>query len=205
MRSAALLLVISSAILLAVPAAGAQEATSPPRVTLIGDSVAASVRYVAAARSYLSRGFDLQLHASVCRRLVARSCRYHGTAPPTALQTIRSEEGSLGKVVVVDVGYNDASRTYRADLDSVMRALVSEGAEKVIWVTLHVSRPDYRATDEIIRAAPSRWPQLTVADWSSVPSRRSWFRKDGIHLTPAGALALAHLLRPLLVEATGSS
>ena len=205
MRSAALLIAISAGILLAVSAAGARTASSQPRVTVIGDSVAASVRYVPAARSYLARGFDLQLQASVCRRLVAPSCRYHGVAPPTALEMIRSEGSSLGRVVVVDVGYNDASRTYRDDLDSVMRALLSGGAERVIWVTLHESRPDYRATDDIIKAAPQRWPELTVADWNAVAGERSWFRKDGIHLTPDGALGLDRLLRPLLVEATGSS
>jgi lysophospholipase L1-like esterase len=35
-----------------------------------------------------------------------------------------------------------------------------------------------------------------IADWDGYSRGRPYFRDDGLHLTPAGAVALARLLRP---------
>ena len=77
----------------------------------------------------------------VCRRLVAPSCTttYDGT-PLTALQAIRHYGTGLGTVLVIDVGYNDTSTTYRGQLNQVMRAALARDVKGVVWVNLKAVR-----------------------------------------------------------------
>ena len=82
-----------------------------PRVTLLGDSIAASFEYVPGAREYLGKGLDFRTDTAVCRRLVAASCAFQGTLPATALDVIRSRGSALGPVVVVSVGYTTGQRS----------------------------------------------------------------------------------------------
>jgi polar amino acid transport system substrate-binding protein len=176
----------------------------PPTMTLIGDSVSAALDYVPKAQKLLGRGLKLRLHADVCRRLVAASCTYQGHTPPTALQTIDADGHALGQVVVIDVGYNDDSSTYKPELDLVMKHLVASGVQTVIWVTLRETRGYYATINGIVRAATKRWPQIVVADWNSYSAGQPWFASgDGLHLNDAGAIGLAKLLRPLVLSALG--
>jgi len=184
-------------LLLAVPAAGAK---SQLRVTFVGDSVPASLDYVPSARAVIRRGMSLTLDLKVCRRLVATSCPYKGKAPTTALQAVRSYGRSLGDVVIVDVGYNEDGRGYTEGIDEVMNAALSQGAKCVVWVTLRETRAVYRPANMAIRSAARRWPQLLVADWNSYSAGKPWFRKDGLHLTPAGADVLAGFLRGYVMQ-----
>jgi hypothetical protein len=110
----------------------------------------------------------------------------------------------LGRIVIVNVGYNDRSDDYAHGLDQVMSALVAAGAQHVIWVTLVEHEGVWAQINEQIRAAPARWPQLTVADWSPVASSQDWFVDDA-HLNWLGAHAYAHFLRPLVLDACGSA
>jgi lysophospholipase L1-like esterase len=193
------LLALTPATTAVVPSAAA--AKTRPRVTLIGDSVAASLNYVPAAVRRLGAGLDLRVDAKVCRRLVAPSCAYQGTAPPTALETIQRAGASLGHTVVINVGYNDAGQFYGRDLDRVMRALRAAKVRSVIWVTLPLSRSVYGTIDYAIRAAARRWHNLSVADWAAASRGRPWFAGDGLHLNATGAMGLAQMLRPLVVSA----
>jgi hypothetical protein len=172
-----------------------------PRVTLIGDSVAASLNYVPTAVRRLGAGLDLHVDAKVCRRLVAPSCSYQGTTPASALQAIQRAGSSLGHTVVINVGYNDGGQFYGRDIDRVMRALRAARVRSVIWVTLPESRSVYGTIDFAIRAAVHRWRNLTVADWGAASRGRPWFAGDGLHLNASGAMGLAQLLRPLVVSA----
>ena len=179
-------------------------AASPPlRVTIVGDSVAASLNYVPSARVLLRPGMTLQLILKVCRRLVIASCPYNGQAPTTALQAVRAYGRSLGDVLVVDVGYNEDGRGYQEGIDMLMHAALAQGAGHVVWVTLRQTRPVYRPANDAIRQAAKRWPQLIVADWNAYSAGKPWFRDDGLHLTPAGADGLASLLRGSVLEAEG--
>jgi lysophospholipase L1-like esterase len=190
---------VAVAALLAASSAHAT-AAAKPRVTVIGDSIMASFDYVPAARRALGRGFDLRANHAVCRRLVAQSCPYNGSTPTTALDIVRAWGRTLGPVVVVNVGYNDWSAVY--DVDRVMRALRAAGVRRVVWVTLREAGGNasvYASTNARIRAADRRWTSLVVADWNAYSSRRPWFRSDGLHLTPTGAMAMSRLLRPLVV------
>ena len=172
-------------------------------VTFVGDSVPASITYVPAAQARLQRGLRVRLDLEVCRRLVQASCRFRGATPTTALQAVRGYGRSLGRVLVVNVGYNEEPQGYGDGIDRVMRSALGQGARGVVWVTLRETRGIYHATNVAIRAAARRWPQLVVADWNAYSSGRLWFGDDGLHLTNAGASGLAAFLRPFVLKAAG--
>jgi hypothetical protein len=196
-RATAVVLVLSA--LLAAAAASAAPSKAP-RVTMIGDSVSAALDYVDAARAYLGRGLDVRFDLDVCRRLVAPSCSYQGVTPATGLQVVLASGRSLGRVVIIDVGYNDSASTYRRDLDRIMRALVAAKVKTVIWVTLRETRSYYHSINVIVRAARVRWPQLVVADWNAASRGHAWFGdSEGLHLNGDGAMGLARLLRPIVL------
>jgi hypothetical protein len=192
-RARTLTLVVAMALVAGLSSANAAPERRP-RVTIIGDSVAASILYTAQAQRYLQHRYDLKLDLAVCRRLVAASCAYQGHTPTTALEAIRERRGHLGRTVAIDVGYSDAASTYKAGLDRVMRALVSEGVRTVVWTTFKETSTSYRLMNGVIRHAKRRWKQLRVADWNAWSAGRPWFAGDGLHLNGAGAIGLAHLL-----------
>ncbi len=201
-----LLLVVLLAALTALgPGAGSAGAV---KLTFIGDSKAAAIEFSRKAKRLLSRGHDVRRDLRVCRRLVAPSCAYPpGVYPRTTLETIRHYDTDLGTVLVVDVGYNDSSTTYRRHLDRVMRAAIDRGVEGVVWVNLSTPRPDYRRINRIIRQARERHPRLYLANWNKYSrGHPGWFSEshgDGIHLDAPGAVALVRLVRryiPLAAE-----
>lgn len=192
-------LVVALAILgLLLAGAAAARPSAEPRVTVIGDSITESLDYVTSARRHLGRGLELRVDATVCRRLVYESCTFQGKTPSTALQVVAAQGRALGPVVVVNVGYNEWTAVY--DVDRMMRALRAAGVRRVVWVTLRATTPNYAATNAKIRKAARRWRSMVVADWEAYSRGRPWFVGDGLHLTPAGALGLARLLRPLVLD-----
>jgi len=198
----ALGLAVAAAVLTCAAGASAQpSAPAKTRVTVIGDSITASFNYVVSAKRYLGKGLDLRSDALVCRRLVAASCSFQGTTPPTVLQVVGAQGHALGPVVVVNVGYNDWAAVY--DVDRVMKALKAAGVKHVIWVTLREAGSNasiYAGSNARIRRADRRWGnRLVVADWNTFSHGKPWFRDDGLHLTTSGALGLARLLRPLVL------
>jgi hypothetical protein len=73
-------------------------------------------------------------------------------------------------------------------------------------VTLRETTSNYARSNARIRAAARRWKKsLVVADWNAYSHAKPWFREDGLHLTSAGAIGLARLLRPLVVAGTAAS
>ena len=170
-------------------------------MTFVGDSVSASITFIPTARRQLERGLTVRLDAEVCRRLVQPSCRHRGTRPTTGLQAVKSYGRSLGKVLVVNVGYNETADGYGAGIDRVLRAALAQGASGVVWVTLRDADGSYRRTNAAIRAATRRWPALVVADWNAHSAGKPWFRRDGLHLSSAGATALASFVRPHVINA----
>ena len=195
-----------AALLGATSATAKPGATPKTRVTIIGDSIAASFSYVAGAKRYLGKGLDLRTDALVCRRLVAASCAFQGTTPATALQVVGAQGHALGSVVVINVGYNDWAAVY--DVDRVMKALKSAGVLHVVWVTLREAGSNasiYAQSNARIRSAGRRHRKnLVIADWNAYSRGKPWFREDGLHLTGSGAFGLAHLLRPLVLAGASS-
>ncbi len=204
--AAALALAVLVAALLGVTSATAKPSAAKTRVTVIGDSIAASFDYVVSARRYLGRGLDLRSDAVVCRRLVATSCSFQGTTPPTVLQVVGAQGHALGPVVVINVGYNDWAAVY--DVDRIMKALKAAGVRHVVWVTLREAgsyASIYAQSNARIRSAGKRWRgRLVIADWNAYSRGKPWFREDGLHLTTSGALGLARLLRPLVLAGASS-
>ncbi len=194
--------ILSSVIVAALLAAGAGQASAAPktRVTVIGDSVQASFSYVPKAVARLGKGYDLKVDALVCRRLISPSCTYNGVTPKTVLTTVQTKGRALGKVVVINVGYNEAAGGY--DINRVMKALRAAGVQQVVWVTLRENRSEYPGINAAIRKAATRWKGFTVADWEAVSSGKPWFGSDGLHLNSSGAMALSGLIRQKVLAVT---
>ena len=184
-----------------VASASPSSATAPLRVTFVGDSVSASILYTPAAQKQLAKSASVRLDLKVCRRLVQPSCAYNGSTPTTALQAVQASGRSLGKVLIVKVGYNESAAGYGKGIDQVMRAALSTGAAGVVWVTLKETRDIYHSTNVEIKQAQKRWPQLIVADWNAYSAGKPWFGSDGLHLSGTGASALATYLRPYVLRA----
>jgi hypothetical protein len=187
--------IVSTCAALALPAAAA----TPPRVTMIADSVGSALLWDPGPFQDFSAGLDVRGDAFGCRKLVVPGCPYApGVNPPSALDVIEQLGTELGPVVVIDVGYNDASDGYSAGIDEVMQALLANGVQRVVWVTLEESEGVWKTINDQIRAAPARWPQLAVADWAPVQADPGWF-KDVVHLNHDGAVAFGEFLRPLVL------
>ena len=137
MRTRALVMLVLALALVLARAAGAgtssaRTSSSALTVTFVGDSVPDAITYVPTARRRLGRGLVLHLDLRVCRRLVQRSCSFQGETPTTALQAVRSYGRALGKVLVVDVGYNEGPIGYGAGIDDVIRAALAQEATGVV-------------------------------------------------------------------------
>ncbi len=201
-----LLVVASLTLAVALTASvTAADAKKPIRVTFVGDSVAASIYYASTAQAQLRRGFKVKLDLRVCRRLVTTGCPYQGSRPTTALEAVHGYGRALGDVLIVKVGYNESAQGYRQGIDQVMRAALAQGAAGVVWVTLRETQDTYRWTNVAIKTAAKRWPHLVVADWNAYSRGKPWFGSDGLHLTAAGATALAAFLRPYVLKAAGTA
>lgn len=183
------------------PSAGGRTA-APPRLTVIADSVAAAVAYDDEARRILTRSASVDFQVAACRRVGQTSCPYKDTVPPTVIDLVPTLAPRLqGATVIVAVGYNDFEQAYAENIDDALNAIEKAGAARVLWVTLRSERPSYSAMNEMIRAASARHPSLVVVDWNAHSrGRDDWFQPDGLHLNNLGAIALARLLRTVLVE-----
>jgi Putative Ig domain len=178
-------------------------AAAPPRVTMIGDSVAASLEYTPTARAILADGVDLRLEMAPCRRVSQASCPYDGARPLTVVDLVPTLGDALGQTVVVAVGYNDYESAYAGDIEDALAALRKAGVARVLWLTLHEARLSYVTMNDAIHAAATRHPELTVVDWQLYSrSHPDWFQPDGIHLQKDGAVAMATLAHNAL-EALG--
>jgi hypothetical protein len=181
----------------APPARSPRPVTLParPTVTLIGDSVADEIAYLASARALVARGVRLKLDVAPCRRLAAESCTVAGYRPQTALELVRSRGRALGQVAVVAVGYNDYENSFVRDAKQVLAALHRTGVQQVLWLTLRANHHPYLTMNDALRTLATTTPWLTVVDWNRYSrSHPDWFKDDGLHLTPAGATAMARLL-----------
>ena len=145
------------------PAAGSAGAV---KLTFIGDSKAAAINYSAKAKRLLSRGHDVRRDLRVCRRLVAPSCAYPpGVYPRTALEAIRHYGTGLGTVLVIDVGYNDSSATYRGHLNQ-RHAGGAEPGREGRRVGEPQGRPHRLRAINRSSSRPAALARLHVANWN---------------------------------------
>lgn len=197
---------VATAIVVGVLAcfgAGAQAADDPPpQVTVIGDSVLTGVLWNEGPLAILQHGLQMRLDIGVCRRLTGVSCPYEGGRVPTLLDVVNTLGPQLGKVVLVEVGYNDDYDTFAQDVEVSINALLQAGVERILWVNLHGFSRQWHDMNDVLDAAARRHRELTVIDWNGYASDHwSWFQGDGIHLVDEGAGAMATLFRSAIDEA----
>lgn len=114
---------------------------------------------------------------------------------PDAIGLLRTRRAEVGDgVVVIDLGNNHVPEegAFADHIDAAMQAL--DGVRRVVWVTLAERWPSRVELNAAIRDAPDRWPNAVVADWAPIAAADPALLDDGLHLTPAGAEALARLI-----------
>ena len=174
---------------------------SAPRVTVISDSILTAVTWSnEPAQALLTDGLDMQIDAAVCRRLNGESCEFDGSHAPTTLSVINSS-GDLGSIVVIVDGYNDLPDNFAGDVELTLDTLRDRAVQHVLWVNLHEVKPEFAAKNAVLRAAAQHHQELRVLDWNSVSaSNLDWYQTDGIHLVPAGGVAIATFIRQAIAE-----
>jgi hypothetical protein len=182
--------------------AGARAADPPPQVTVIGDSVLTGVLWNPEPLSILQHGLQMRLDIGVCRRLSGVSCPYEGGNVPTLLDVVNTLGPQLGKVVLVEVGYNDDHDPFAQNVESSINALLQAGVKRILWANLRGFAQQWIDMNAVLDAAARRHPELTVIDWNGYSTNKwSWFQGDGIHLVHEGAVAMATLFRSAIDEA----
>jgi hypothetical protein len=198
---------------------GALPPTGSPKVTVLGDSTSAAMRWYDEARNetaiydVMGASYDLQWSVESCRRLMAPSCVGRtdpGTGlrwvPVSVLPEMRTNlKGRLGQAVVIMAGYDDYP-SISDDIDAIMGEAEAQGVSRVIWLNYRTSSSYgygayYANHNATLQAAKVRHPNLVVLDWNRftrsqpIATQRAWFAADDIHMTREGALALARYLK----------
>jgi hypothetical protein len=186
-------LVVSVCLAVLAVAGASAGAATPPTVLVIGDSVATGMYWhddsIAAMQAQLGVYWDV----AICRAIDGTSCPFDGERAPTVIQAVQAR-GTVPPTVVVEAGYNDPVDTFASELDDAMSALTAAGARHVLWLTIREAREPYPTLNVLLEQATARWPQLELVDWNAASANHPlWFQTDGIHLTPEGGLAMAHL------------
>ena len=180
------------------------DAGDAPRISLIGDSTLAAVRWYADYGD-LER-YNFVYDAESCRRTIERSCwSREDVRPPNVISTMQILDGQLGEVLVVMNGYDDPVWTIDEAIAGVVAEAQRQGVGHVVWLSLRTS-PDVDYSDpqeqssvntfreynsQLVDAAAASDGYLQVADWATYSNGASeWFEFDGVHLTPDGVDAL---------------
>lgn len=197
---------------------GALAPANSPRVTVIGDSTVAAMRWYDEALNetvrydVMAEKYDTQWALESCMRLVAPSCVGRTNpitgvrwTPPSVLPMMQTTmKGQLGEALVIMAGYDDTSIV--SAIDSIMAEAKAQGVAKVFWLTYRLTPGGYYYTqfyaahNVALANARVRYPNLVVLDWNGYTTSQpqatqsSWFAADQIHITGAGALALSNYL-----------
>ncbi|MEP7763663.1 acyltransferase family protein [Sanguibacter sp. 25GB23B1] len=171
----------------AVPAAPPVAVGPPPgdQVTVIGDSVtliSAEALHVALPGVYIDAAVSRQMKTT-----------------PEAVAALRAA-GALRPYVVVSLATNSTVT------DRVMdEALAAIGpGHHVVLVTGYGDRPWIGPTNDQIRAAAARYPDVVVADWqSALAAAPEGIGKDGVHPQGPGQDLYARTLVAGLTDAAG--
>lgn len=196
---------------------GALAPANSPRVTVLGDSTSAAMRWYDEAQNTTQRydvmaeKYDTLWALESCMRLVAPSCvgridpiTGDRWTPPSVLPMMRNLRGQLGEALVIMAGYDDTSIV--SAIESIMAEAKAQGVSKVFWLTYRMTPGGYSYTryyaahNVALANAQVRHPNLTILDWNgyttsqSQATQSSWFAADQIHITGPGALALSNFL-----------
>jgi len=112
----------------------------------------------------------------------------------TGIGVVQSDRaaGTLGKVLVVELGTNGAVTP--ADVDAMVQA--AAGVSRIVFVNICVPRPWAAPDNAVLADGVARHADVAVlADWNALATPHpEWFTADQVHLNPAGATALAALI-----------
>lgn len=161
------------------------------------------------SQDVIRASYTMALEAESCRRLVAPSCRGRfGYVPTNTMDVLRAYRGRLGEAVVIMAGYDDISIVDA--VPQIMAETEAQGVKHVIWLTFPLNVPYvlpsgfpartlYTNHNGSLYYNSLNHPTMRLADWN-VYSRGhpDWFGRDGIHLTGAGAVALAWFIKAQL-------
>jgi hypothetical protein len=173
-----------------------------PKVTIIGDSVMTGVLWHPDATAVMEDGLEVDWEVGVCRRLEGVSCPYEGKQVPTAVDLVPLLGSNLAQTVVVEMGYNDFERTFAQSVDDTIRDLLDAGVRHILWLNLRAVRHPYLDMNDVLSAADSEYPELTLIDWNTYSrSHPEWFQNDGEHLLAAGGVAMATLVHAAVLKA----
>lgn len=190
-----------------------------PKVTIIGDSTSAAMRWYDEIRNstdiydIMGSSYDLRWSIESCRRLVAPSCvgRFDPGQgirwrPVSVLPLIQNSlRGRVGDALVIMSGYDDSPRL-NDEIDQIVTEAEQQGVTRIFWLTYRTTSRYtfggfYLSHNRDLRAAQSRHPNLVLLDWDAFThgqpfaTQQDWFEKDGIHMTRSGAIALASFLK----------
>lgn len=173
-------------------------------MTVIADSVGGALLWEPGANQILRNGFDVDVQAVVCRKLVKPGCGAYDPPPPSALDTIEALGTRLGPTLVIATGYNDTTAELAEAIDPIMRAALARGVQRVIWVDYVEHLTLWANHNAVLSDAAKRWPELTIADWNAVAlGHDEWFQDDA-HMNSTGAQALARFVHVFLQYTCGA-
>jgi hypothetical protein len=182
----------------------------PPRkVTVVGDSVLAGIRWNGASPGL--QGFVPVDETHSCRRLVQPSCRgREGYRPISALPYIQNLPAPAGPedVLVIGLGYDDWHTNFGTEFDQVVSAARQKGFHHIAWMTLRTgvnyqfsgvaAGTNYAAMNATLlaRLATGDYPDVRLWDFdaytqAATTDESGWFYSDGVHLRPLGGWAIA--------------
>jgi len=177
----------------------------PPRkVTVIGDSVLAGIRWNGTTEAW--QGFQVVDETHSCRRLVQRSCRgREGYTPVSALPYLLSlPTAGPEELLVIGLGYDDWHTGFADEFDQVIAAARQRGFRHIAWMTLLIDVPyhfsgfpaatNYAFMNDTLRAklATGDYPEVRLWDFDHYTATATgWFYADGVHLRPLGSLGAA--------------
>ncbi len=161
------------------PSAGCGPGNGSGPVFLLGDSL--SVRATAALTAALA-GRPATVDAAVGRTLAQG-------LPLLAARTADYAGATL--VVALCTNYGGDQAGFAALIDQTMS--LAAAAVAVEWVTCTEWSPAQTAANAAIRAAHTRYPTITIAEWADPSRAPGMLDPDGVHPTiPTGVDAWAH-------------
>jgi lysophospholipase L1-like esterase len=191
---------VAATVVAVTAAAGVTTAARPAAavardVLLVGDSI-----FAALGPAYTNDAQDVIAAAGWNVTLDAVSGR--PTSAGDDVLTARADE--LRDVVVVHLGNNDHWRpsTFRTEATALLTRARDLGVQAVLWTTMREapSIPGNADINAVLRDLDRQWPMLHLVEWNAqAATNTAWFQPDGLHLSVAGANAMAQLL---LVELT---
>ena len=178
--------------------AGSGLETTVPGETLATTTTVAKVpqKYVAIGESVMA-GAVSQLETAGVLVQVKEGRGPEGVKNAVVLLRDARDIGA-GTAIVMQVGTN--APLTQSELDAIMTEVPTEAAG-VVFMTIHADKEYVPANNELIRALPTKYPNVSVIDWD-VKSAEVELCADGIHISCNGS-GPATFYTNLILEAFG--